>query len=219
MRFLCKNLSMQIVVITDEQLKAELLAQLPEHSPAFLFISNINEWPEEASPLACIDLLFDGSHERVSLLRQRNCSLTIVNAVLNTLAETGPGFIRVNGWPGFLQRNIIEAACADEALRSAAEELFRAIGKSTEWVPDICGFISTRVVATIINEAFYSLEENISSEKEIDTAMKLGTNYPFGPFEWANRIGVKNVYDLLSKLSAEEPRYLPCKLLEKKALA
>ncbi|MBO9658278.1 MAG: hypothetical protein J7527_05580 [Chitinophagaceae bacterium] len=209
---------MQIVVITNETLKAELLAQLPGLSTGFLFISDISEWPQETSFDICIDLLFDGTKERTAVLRQKNCRLTIINAVQHTLTETDPRFIRINGWPGFLQRNVIEAAGPDD-VKEKVNNLFTSIGKNTEWVPDICGFISTRVVATIINEAFYSLEENVSSENEIDTAMKLGTNYPFGPVEWAAKIGVKNLYDLLTKLSAEEARYLPCKLLEKKALA
>ena len=40
---------------------------------------------------------------------------------------------------------------------------------------------------------FLQLGENVSTRDEIDTAMKLGTNYPFGPFEWAEKIGLKNI--------------------------
>ncbi len=210
---------MQIVVVTDETLKEELLAQMPENSAAFHFINHIEEWPEDAPPEICIDLLFDGSTERTAWLRQKNCRLTIINAVLYTLDETAMQFVRINAWPGFLQRSIVEAAVLNDDLRTEAEQLFSSLGKSIEWVPDICGFISTRIVATIVNEAFYSLDEQISSEQEIDTAMKLGTNYPFGPFEWSAKVGVKNIYNLLEKLSLQEPRYTPCKLLEKKALA
>lgn len=210
---------MQTVVITNETLKAELLVQLSGHAAEFLFISDISEWPQETFSDTCIDLLFDGTRERTEALRQKNCRLTIINSVLYTLKETDPGFVRINGWPGFLQRAVIEAAGPDDAIRQEANKLFASIGKNTEWVPDICGFISTRVVATIINEAFFALEENVSSENEIDTAMKLGTNYPFGPVEWAAKIGVKDLHHLLTKLSVEDARYLPCKLLDKKALA
>ncbi len=210
---------MQTVVITNETLKAELLVQLSGHAAEFLFISDISEWPQEIFSDTCIDLLFDGTRERTEALRQKNCRLTIINSVLYTLKETDPGFVRINGWPGFLQRAVIEAAGPDDAIRQEANKLFASIGKNTEWVPDICGFISTRVVATIINEAFFALEENVSSENEIDTAMKLGTNYPFGPVEWAAKIGVKDLHHLLTKLSVEDARYLPCKLLDKKALA
>ncbi len=45
-------------------------------------------------------------------------------------------------------------------------------------------------MAMIINEAWHALAEEVSTKNEIDTAMKLGTNYPYGPFEWAEKIGL-----------------------------
>src|ERR1700710_2457559 len=49
-----------------------------------------------------------------------------------------------------------------------------------------------RVVAMIINEAYYALDAGVSSKESIDLAMKLGTGYPYGPFEWADRIGLRS---------------------------
>jgi 3-hydroxybutyryl-CoA dehydrogenase len=74
------------------------------------------------------------------------------------------------------------------------------------------------VLAMIINEAWFTLGENVSTKQEIDTAMKLGTNYPYGPFEWCNKIGIKNIYSLLKKLSENNARYKPAPLLEKEAI-
>ena len=68
----------------------------------------------------------------------------------------------------------------------------------------------------IINEAWFAFEEGVSSKEEIDIAMKLGTNYPLGPFEWGALIGEKNIYALLKKLSAGNKRYLPAPLLHQK---
>jgi 3-hydroxybutyryl-CoA dehydrogenase len=65
----------------------------------------------------------------------------------------------------------------------------------------------------IINEAFIALEEGVSSVKEIDTAMKLGTNYPFGPFQWAQEIGLQRIVTLLNRLSETQTRYAPSKEL------
>lgn len=70
----------------------------------------------------------------------------------------------------------------------------------------------------IINEAWLSLGEGVSTKEEIDTAMKLGTNYPYGPFEWGNKIELKNVYQLLTALSKTNPRYEPAALLKKEVL-
>ena len=132
--------------------------------------------------------------------------------------ELPPGFIRINGWNSFLKRNLVEAAGADEN-KKAGEKVFSCFNKSTEWVPDIPGFITPRVISMIINEAWFTLDEKVSTKEEIDTAMKLGTNYPYGPFEWGTRIGLKNVYELLTMLSKINSRYTPSSLLQKEALA
>jgi 3-hydroxybutyryl-CoA dehydrogenase len=67
----------------------------------------------------------------------------------------------------------------------------------------------------IINEAYLTLEEGIASREDIDLAMKLGTNYPYGPFEWADRIGLGNVVRVLRGAQKEtgDERYEVCRLL------
>ena len=73
------------------------------------------------------------------------------------------------------------------------------------------------MLAAIINEAYLSLEEEVSTKEEIDTAMKLGTNYPFGPFEWAVRIGIERIYELLKEMAVKDKHYEPAALLKKEA--
>ena len=77
-------------------------------------------------------------------------------------------------------------------------------------VKDEPGLISAKVISAIVNEAFFALKEKVSTKDEIDIAMKLATNYPFGPFEWAEKIGYQKIYDLLSKLSETDLKYKPC---------
>ena len=67
--------------------------------------------------------------------------------------------------------------------------------------------IGPRVVAMIINEAHFALSENISTKAEIDIAMKSGTNYPYGPFEWCEMIGIEKIKNLLHHLKMENSRY------------
>ena len=117
----------------------------------------------------------------------------------------------MNGWPGFLQREVWEIASGDHDV---AEEIFNKIGWKILFVEDKPGLIAARVVSMIINEAFLTFNENVSTIEEVDLAMKLGTNYPFGPFEWAEKIGVENVYGLLEKLSETDERYLPSPALK-----
>ncbi len=136
----------------------------------------------------------------------------IINSVIHTLAELQmPSHVyRINGWPGFLNRSVWEMA---GAKNEAVEMLFRESGIKIDFVKDEPGFVSARIIAMIINEAYFALEENVSSKAEIDTAMKLGTNYPLGPFEWANKIGTGKIVSLLQKLYATDNRYKPAQLL------
>ena len=80
-------------------------------------------------------------------------------------------------------------------------------------VKDEPGLIAARVLAMIINEAYFALGDNVSTKAEIDTAMKLGTNYPLGPFEWADAIGHANILGLLQQLTATDKRYQPAAML------
>ena len=82
------------------------------------------------------------------------------------------------------------------------------------------GFVFPRVISMIINEAYFALDEYLATETNIDTAMKFGVNYPLGPFEWADKIGSKNVLYLLEELykATQDGRYLPAKGLKEDIL-
>ena len=140
----------------------------------------------------------------------------LINCVSNTLkaAKHGTHVIRLNGWSGFLKRTTWELAGENNDILN---QLAAQLDVRFSFFPDEPGFVSARVLAMIINEAYFAKEENVSTENEIDIALKLGTNYPKGPFEWANEIGLKNVFDLLKTLSLTDARYTVCKLLEKEA--
>lgn len=140
----------------------------------------------------------------------------LINAVIQTLEEMqAPGnVIRINAWPGFLQQSRWEFA---GTISESAERVFAVLGKTPMPVADRPGLVTARVIAMIINEAYYALGEQISSKAEIDTAMKYGTNYPFGPFEWAEKIGLSRISELLNCLALEQKRYAPAELLLKEA--
>ncbi|HEX6140195.1 MAG TPA: 3-hydroxyacyl-CoA dehydrogenase NAD-binding domain-containing protein [Candidatus Limnocylindria bacterium] len=65
--------------------------------------------------------------------------------------------------------------------------------------------IGARVLATIVNEAASAVEEGVATPEAIDTAMRLGTNYPSGPLEWGERIGLSHVVHTLDALQARVP--------------
>lgn len=62
-------------------------------------------------------------------------------------------------------------------------------------------YIFSRVLISIINEALWAKSEGVATEQDIDTAMKLGTNYPKGPFEWVELVGMDKVLELLDEFN------------------
>ncbi len=79
--------------------------------------------------------------------------------------------------------------------------------------------VAPRVLFLIINEAFLLMQEGTAKVGDIDTAMKLGTNYPNGPFEWAAKIGLNNIIETLEAMFEEtgDLRFKPVDALKKAA--
>jgi 3-hydroxybutyryl-CoA dehydrogenase len=206
---------MKIAVITDDALKEEWMSQGMQEGAHVEWLSA----PATVEGADCyIDLLFHPDPERINNLQDLQPALIIVNAVMTAGKNLPDNFVRINGWSTFLKRMIVEASCGSDDLKNGAEKVFASFNRKTEWVPGIAGFITARVISMIINEAYFSLEEKVSSKDEIDTAMKLGTNYPYGPFEWSKKIGLEKVYGLLTTLSTENSLYEPSALLKKESL-
>ena len=208
---------MKLVIVADDISKEEFLSIGFQENIKITWLKNSMDLNNNLDADAVIDLLFNNDESRISLLNTFMPRPVIINSVVNTLGEINDHFIRINGWPGFLNREIVEAACTIDENKKEAEKIFKSLGRKTEWIKDVPGFITARIISMIINEAFLALEEKVSSKTEIDTAMKLGTNYPFGPFEWTEKIGAKNILDLLNVLSKKEKRYQPAPLLIKEA--
>jgi len=205
------------VVLTNEQLKEELLSCGISNDCKIDWISSSKELLSHTYADAVIDLLFEYNGYDVSHLNNYLTKPVFVNSMNKTIAEIGLPVIRINAWPGFLKRNIAEVSGTDDINKSEAEKILSLLNRKAEWVPDIKGFISARVVSMIINETYFAFGEDVSTKEEIDIAMKLGTNYPYGPFEWSKKIGLENIAALLNELSITEKRYQPADLLLKEA--
>lgn len=95
-----------------------------------------------------------------------------------------------------------------ESLEDAAA-LLGAAGIRTLATKDLPGLVVARVVSMLINEAWEAQHVGIASATDIDTAMKLGTNYPVGLFEWCDRWSAATVLGLLDTLNEQyrDPRY------------
>lgn len=198
---------MTVAVLADEEKKTEILARATPADTDFTWCDTVKTLVM-ADADVYFDLLYRNDIERNTILNKLNGKPVFIGDV-NNITEKKYKFIRLNNWPGFLKRDIIELAVTEPAQVEVVKNVFESLHWQFRLVPDKPGFISARVIAMIINEAYYALGENVSNRDDIDTAMKLGTNYPYGPFEWMKLIGLKNVYSLLVEMSAENSRYMP----------
>ena len=204
---------MHLIVVADSAGKEELWAGGIKPNLTINWIENIQDINLDQKADAYLDLLFEFSDSRINLLKALLPKPVIINSVVYNLKETNPHFIRINGWKTLLGKTMIEAS-ASEKCRAAAEELFYQLNKKILWLPDETGFVTPKIIAMIINEAFQLLEEGVSTKEQIDLAMKEGTSYPYGPFEWANKIGLNAVVKLLQQLSHTNASYQPSQLMD-----
>jgi 3-hydroxybutyryl-CoA dehydrogenase len=115
------------------------------------------------------------------------------------------------------------SASQDSSAQTLAEAtgLFQALGKDVSLIGDVPGMIVARTVARIVDLAHDAVAKGVATEEDIDTAMRLGVNYPLGPFEWSRRLGRSWAYDLLDDLHMRDPsgRYAPSLALYRHAYA
>ncbi|GHF73910.1 3-hydroxyacyl-CoA dehydrogenase [Streptomyces griseosporeus] len=115
------------------------------------------------------------------------------------------------------------SACQDTSPQVLAEAIgfFQALGKDVSVIGDVPGMIVARTVARIVDLAHDAVAKGVATEEDIDTAMRLGVNYPLGPFEWSRRVGATRVHDLLEELNLRDPsgRYAPSLALYRHAHA
>jgi 3-hydroxybutyryl-CoA dehydrogenase len=125
-----------------------------------------------------------------------------------------------NGLSSFINRSVLECTLQDEQEREKLSLLCETLDTDFEIVEDRVGMVTPRIICMIINEAYYTLQEGTAGKEDIDLGMKLGTNYPFGPFEWCDKIGLDKVYELLEAIydDTKEERYKICPKLKKEYL-
>lgn len=113
---------------------------------------------------------------------------------------------------------IVRAFETSDATFKRTQEFIQSIGKTTVEVYEYPGFITTRVILPMLNEAMYVLMEGVASSDDIDTAMRLGYNMPMGPLELADSMGLEELLAWMESLFRElgDSKYRPCPLLRRK---
>ncbi|MER8042806.1 3-hydroxyacyl-CoA dehydrogenase [Streptomyces sp. NPDC094032] len=97
-----------------------------------------------------------------------------------------------------------------ESLEEAVG-LFQALGKQVSVIGDVPGMIVARTVAMLADLAADAVDRGVATAEDVDTAMRLGVNYPAGPLEWAAKVGHRSLAGLLAELHERYPtgRYAP----------
>ncbi|MDX5442683.1 MAG: 3-hydroxyacyl-CoA dehydrogenase family protein, partial [Hymenobacteraceae bacterium] len=219
---------MNILVLGSPEIEAEFSLKFPKRP--YIFIKSHEElatWLSQAQVV--FDFTLSERPENIEYYQQQNRPDLVVfcDGVKQQLAELQHQhgeisftLFGINALPTFLNRPVLEVS----QLKPGKEHLLKQICKwfDTEYalVEDRVGMVTPRIICMIINEACYTLQEGTASVQDIDLGMKLGTNYPNGPFEWADKIGVRHVYEVLQAVyeDTKDERYKICPLLKTKYL-
>jgi 3-hydroxybutyryl-CoA dehydrogenase len=119
--------------------------------------------------------------------------------------------------PSYLQRSMVEGGLlGKKSGRGFYDYSVEETGEDHGFEPS--EHLALRVISCIVNEAFLALSEGVAAAEDIDRAMKLGANYPRGPFEWVEEIGAHSIVETLDSLrSAHGDAYLAAPALRESA--
>lgn len=200
----------------------------------------VNTWSQclrpivQLSELASADLVIEAIAEqkptKLELFEQlgKLCSTQTIlasNTSSISITELGAAAKRAENVVGMHFMNPVPVMKLVEGIRGlgTSEEVLGRVRQVAErmgkvWIEakDYPGFAVNRILMPMINEAFYALYEGVASAKDLDAAMKLGTNQPMGPLELADFIGLDTCLAIMQVLheGLGDTKYRPCPLLK-----
>jgi 3-hydroxybutyryl-CoA dehydrogenase len=173
------------------------------------------------------DFIIDQAPHRLETYRNytagvflNTCKITLANLTYITKQPLAGNVFGFAGLPTLLDREILEVSTLTPKDTVAISSVCSQLQTPYLQVDDRIGLVTPRVICMIINEAYCTVQDGTATRDDIDQAMKLGTNYPYGPFEWVERIGIRHVYEVLQALYQDtwDARYKICPLLKKEYL-
>ena len=112
---------------------------------------------------------------------------------------------------------VVRGQLTTDEVYERAIDFARLLGKVPIKVFEMPGFVTTRAVLPLVNEAIHIVMEGVAEAAEVDLALKMGFDFNTGPLEWADRTGLDRVLNWMQHLFREsgEPRFRPCPLLKR----
>ena len=153
-----------------------------------------------------------------TILTSNTSSISITRRASRTdRPEKFMGFHFMNPVPVMQLVELIRGIATDEPTYKTLVEVVERLGKTSATAEDFPAFIVNRILMPMINEAVYTLYEGVGSVQSIDQSMKLGANWPMGPLELADFIGLDTCLAIMNVLhdGLADTKYRPCPLLTK----
>jgi 3-hydroxybutyryl-CoA dehydrogenase len=116
---------------------------------------------------------------------------------------------------------VVRGLQTSDVTYAAVETLVTRLGKTPILVKNSPGFVVSRILVPMLNEAFFALAECEAEAADIDEAMKLGCNHPMGPLALADLIGLDVLLSVMQTMHAEfgKSKYRPAPLLREMVAA
>jgi 3-hydroxybutyryl-CoA dehydrogenase len=225
-----------VCLLGDEQLVKEYSAMFQEKGIAVQELKNLSSLKNSAKKITiAFELSIVSSEQKRKNLEVLTDALPenvpiVTNAVAETvLSQTHSlkhrhRFVGIAAFPTLLANPLVELSPSlhtSKEIADTVKALFDSAKKESAMVQDSVGMVMPRILCQIINEALFTVQNDVATPKEIDEAMKHGTNYPQGPIAWGESIGFGNVVAVLDALyhHYHEERYKVAPLLRQLAIA
>lgn len=213
----------------DRQLAREAITESEKQNT----LSNLTTFTSLVEGVKGVDLVVEAATENIDLKLQifkeldaatsenvilatntSSISITKIAAVTNR-PDKVIGMHFMNPVPVMKLIEIIRGYSTSDEVTNLIMEISKKLDKVPVEVNDYPGFVANRILMPMINEAIYTLYEDVAGVEEIETVMKLGMAHPMGPLQLADFIGLDVCLAILRVLHEGfgNPKYAPCPLL------
>jgi 3-hydroxybutyryl-CoA dehydrogenase len=221
-----------VSIIGDGEL-ANKLKELLSKAKLNVFVANLKE--DYAKQVGESDLVFEIAPEDLAVKKKifKSCdakcrkgtilATTTSNPWVTLLASAtkspekviGLNFTKNPFEDKYLVQIVKGIQTSDETVL-VVMQLLKAVEITAVKLEETPGFILDRVIASIVNEAAVMYSSKLATKEDIDKMMKVCVNWPMGPFEFADSMGVDRIVEILDSMSQQlGPKYQPCFLLRK----